>query len=1097
MAKPSNERLYTAADFYMIRAPLLPSGTLAELAAARRAPEPPAGGGEPSSGGLVRQRAEGREALRALVGAPYVRQALHSASPSLSAALPALERGTLDPKRADRAYSTLLRYVTRMSTRPTPHGLLAGVAVGTFADRTSAVLADHPVRTTRTRADAGWLERLTSQIEDDVRVRDNLPVRVNSLLYRTGGRVILYRAHPDRELDHERVEITLTRPIESALSAAGRGPTFGDLVAELVELFPTVNEDRVRGLLNRLWELRILLSDLRPPLTEPVPELYVIKRLSSGGVQTPLLAGLQQMRRLAEEVDAGRGRTSMATIEQLSVHQRGMTPGYLDPTYQQDSALAAPAATLPREVAEVAAGAAELLMRLGCLEQRRPNIVAYHREFLERHGIGSELPLLEVLSPDTGLGPPDAYLVPRRQLPLYEFRDPPAGRRDRILADRVVRAARHRAPEVAIDDDLLEELVVWRPEEDPCRPRTSLDLFFQICASSQEALTGGDWRMVLSPIGYSGGMQGFGRFFDLVDEVAATRLQEFARSEERLQPEAIFAELSYRLIGGGGRGANIATHPAVRQYEICVNTAPTLPPDRQVPLDDILVGANASHFYLRSRRLGRRLIVGQSHALTPSQAPNVCRALLDFSADGYTPLSRFDWGTVSDAPFLPRLVRGRIVVHPAQWSLSEKDFPQIREPDDFYPAVQQWRQRWDVPRNVFLCQFDRRVLLDLDHPLWVDELYRELKRGHGPSHGQPVRLQEALPGPDELWLRDEHGRRYHSEVVVPLLLGEQHAKPDRSPVRAPVATATQRRMLPGSDWLYLKLYSAADLHDSILAGPWPELVNEVRNSGVVDRWFYLRYGDPLPHLRLRLHVPDSCHVAELLGRLVGWGRPLVEARMATDFAFTSYDREVERYGGGQAIDMLEAVFCVNSEVSANLVRLMHADQPGFDPEVLCVASIHSLYQSWGMSPHAIEQRASTAEVIDADRRRFREIRSVLCEVLSPGERRPDPAAAQCRSAVQAILGQQHPTVRAAGEHARLLAGQALLTSPEADIVGSLAHMQANRLLGVDRQRERRCHALWWLALRAIRGRPKARTARRSGQQPYDTGRQPPDARLLT
>ncbi|MGH3450145.1 MAG: lantibiotic dehydratase C-terminal domain-containing protein, partial [Haloechinothrix sp.] len=102
------------------------------------------------------------------------------------------------------------------------------------------------------------------------------------------------------------------------------------------------------------------------------------------------------------------------------------------------------------------------------------------------------------------------------------------------------------------------------------------------------------------------------------------------------------------------------------------------------------------------------------------------------------------------------------------------------------------------------------------------------------------------------------------------------------------------------------------------------------------------------------------------------------------------------------------------------------------------------------------------------------------EVLSPGEFRPDPAATHCRSAVRAILDRQHPTVEAAGEHVRLLAGQALLTSPEADIVGSLAHMQANRLLGIDRDRERRCHALWSLALRAIRGRPAARTALWSG-----------------
>lgn len=57
--------------------------------------------------------------------------------------------------------------------------------------------------------------------------------------------------------------------------------------------------------------------------------------------------------------------------------------------------------------------------------------------------------------------------------------------------------------------------------------------------------------------------------------------------------------------------------------------------------------------------------------------------------------------------------------------------------------------------------------------------------------------------------------------------------------------------LPGEDWLFVKWYAEPSAHEALLAEHLPALLAEVEDE--VDRWFFLRYQDPEPHLRLRIH----------------------------------------------------------------------------------------------------------------------------------------------------------------------------------------------------------------------------------------------------
>ncbi|WP_281284536.1 lantibiotic dehydratase [Nonomuraea diastatica] len=1079
MVEPNNKRqpdtgpgsgsLYVAADFFVLRAPILPADTLDALAEGSDSLPT-----ETSEAWLANRRAEGRRRLRPLTQSLRVRQAIHVASPSVSASLREMGREVADGARPGSAF---LRYLTRMSTRATPHGLFAGVAQGTFASEAKAALEEDPVKLTRTRPDMGWLRAVMREIEAEEESRELLPVCVNDLAYEAGGRLILFR--PDSTPGHagDRAEIRLTRAVVVALRLAARNLTYGQLLAGVAAEFPKVSRQKIRNLIDQLWDSGVILCALQPRRTSPRPDQSLVEQLDKHSVRSEAVKGLADVSRLLAEVDARPGAVDTAVLDKLVASQRALTPGHVGQTYRLDTALAAEV-ELPQDIATEAAAAAEILMRLGCVSPRPVHIVNYHHRFVEAYGMDSELPLLDVLRSETGIGPPSTYELPPRHLPLpWSHEDTTmSAKRDRALTELVAHSSRHELTEVELTDDWFAGLTVWSPDDPRCAPRTSLDLYLHIAAHSVDAINDGQWRIVLGTFGYNGGLHSVGRFFDLLDDSIIPKMRSHLREEERLQPDAMFAELNYAA--PDWFGFNVSIHPDVRKYEVSVNAPPNLAPDRQISLEDILLGANSTNFYLRSASRGKRLVVSQAHALSSMFAPNECRALLEFSGDGFTATTRFDWGVLSDAPALPRLTRGRIVVSPARWTISKRTFASsYASLDEFFHACQEWRVRWRVPRHVYLTDFDNRLLLDLEHPLGVDELLRVVRRCERQAWQRNLTVDEMLPDADGLWLRDRAGRRYHSELTVPLRLGEPHK--DLSDDRSRLPESSQgvtRRWMPGGEWVHLKLYSALELHDAIIGGPLLSLLSELKGTGLAEQWFYIRYADPLAHLRLRFRVAAADRAGELLLHCAAWGRRLVEEKWANDLTFASYDREVERYGGSHAIESLENVFFRNSEVSAELVRLAHTRPSEFDMEILCVAAMQNLLDAWGRPPSSDRRSAQAlSRLSDANRKRFRQLRPLLCEVLAPGESRPDPRSAAYKTELGPIFSLQYPEVQMAAKSVRRLAECGLLAGSEDRIVESLIHMQANRLLGADGERERNCFGLWGMAQRAIRGRPAKRS----------------------
>ncbi|MFJ6771447.1 lantibiotic dehydratase [Kitasatospora sp. NPDC091257] len=956
---------------------------------------------------------------------PLLRLAIWVASPDLATAL---ERTGPQDRTAPRLVSKLRRYLIRMTTRPTPFGLFAGVGLARWAPATDLALTPS-ASPTRTRADMGWLHHLTEQIDGDPDIGRYLRLMASPAILLRSGRAILTDG---RGAD---TSIRATAAVRRVLATA-QVPTFrADLEAAVRDL-PGATPDKAGTLVDDLRTQGFLISELHPALTggDPMTRLRTCLE-ATPSPQAHATAG--KMARLSQEFarwdqlpfDRRAERLPTLLNRMDDLRSGPANTGTSTPTLlQTDTALSLAATGLHASVAAEAASAAELLLRLSSFPTGMPHMEGFRRAFEARYGPYRRVPLLELLDPSTGLGAPSAYGAGGEGTLGHHPRD-------QLLLDLALNANRERRTVVELDDETLARLATSDPAPENVPP--SLDISFLLAATSPADIDRGDFQLVVGPnLGAPAAGRNLGRFAALLGAPACDALAELARTEQGHESDALIAEVVYAP--DPPRSANVALRPAIRAQEILIDAWPGVPAQGVIPIRELVVGLRSGRFVI-SWPAGRAEVIGvQGHMLNTARAPVIARFLLDATHDGRCQFTPFSWGPAAGLAFLPRVHTGRTVLALAQWRLDPEGVAPPGSGDRFPAALSAWRTSWEVPRHVYLAVADNRLLLDLDDAQDIELLQEELKTVPA---GRSALIQEALPGPEHAWLPGVDGG-HMCEVVAPL--SRQAGEPSGSS-RRPVVQVVEpgaRLRPPGSDWLYMKLYCDARQEEDLIGGPLRGFGEYATQSGLSDGWFFVRYADSECHVRLRFHGNPSTLVGPLMEQACTWAIGLQADGFCTKFSFETYEREVERYGGEEGIAAAEALFMADSPSVAGML-LAHAEgRLGVDLLELAVISMDDLLACLGLSP---QERAAFSHG-------------------NPPQRRVGGSEYRKRKrALRHALGGALP---ADSEVSRLLSTRRAALAPAIDLIDSLhhgrglgrsgdelchsyVHLHANRLLGTD------------------------------------------------
>ena len=132
----------------------------------------------------------------------------------------------------------------------------------------------------------------------------------------------------------------------------------------------------------------------------------------------------------------------------------------------------------------------------------------------------------------------------------------------------------------------------------------------------------------------------------------------------------------------------------------------------------------------------------------------------------------------------------------------------------------------------------------------------------------------------------------------------------------------QRTFIPGSEWVYIKIYTGYKIADRILVKAIAPIIEELCQKKRIDKWFFVRYADPDFHLRVRFHLSDSIQYEKVMTLLYNKLKKYVTKNLVWKIQYDTYNRELERYGY-DLIDISEDLFRLNSDFILSLLTKLN------------------------------------------------------------------------------------------------------------------------------------------------------------------------------
>lgn len=893
------ENSLVTSSFYVLRAPAQPVTDLSELAVSVDTAD---------------------RLLRQWLAQPGVEDALFTASPSLYQTW-CVHRDTQADTLPVALSESLWKYRYRMASRCTPFGLFAGVAAGSVTTHAQIKLGQSR---THARIDSAVQVKLAHAVQGNDSLRPQLGYLLNRSVYDLHDQYRYSDFTDDSDGKRHVAIVALEKfPALTALVEYLRASSPDSFVSfvELQHLLTSQGvpaEDTI-SLINTLIDAKFLLSELEPTVVGPLFWERLINRVEA---LQPSAMGFDSLPDIQSILQTESIRQSELSQLFKLINQLHLGPDHNNKTDSEPSEKMGrlvqidlyhqpEANTLPREVVHRIGEQIRQLFPLR-INRRSTALTSFAQRFHQQYG-DQGVPLLLALDNESGVG----YGVAGTQgtsavlesLTPYLHQTPvvSGNRLDELCLAKYAEAMRNGEYSIFLTEADLQQAQLSSPSEPVARSWYAIG---ELLSSSAEAVNQGDFTFFLRSAGGPSAANLMGRFCH-GDERIHQGVNELLAWEQAQHPYAILAEIAHLP---QARTGNVVSRPNLRPYQIPYLCPPTTDDSHTLPVDDLWIAApQGGRILLYSKRHGRLVLPRLTTAHNSLLSDDVYRFLCDLQAYDQSLQLSWSWGLLSGQPFLPRIMYGNLILGKAQWNLTAD----VLLPVETDSAFARFRQQVRLPRWVGLAEGDHELLLDLDFLTSRQILFREVKKR------RKVRLLEWLATPDQCWVESDSGR-HTAEFLLPFGLTTDPTVPPKTHFFGTMSETVTRSFVPGSEWLYLKLYIGEQSIDGLLIQHVGPLVDEYMAAGKATKWFFVRYYDPESHLRLRVQLKKG-EFASFLDQLTRRLAPLLNT-IVHRVQIDTYQRELERYGAPTIADC-EALFHTDSDtIRTMLVSIQDTDE---------------------------------------------------------------------------------------------------------------------------------------------------------------------------
>lgn len=869
-----------------------------------------------------------QEEIEAFLKDPTFQEALYLASPNLYGKIEKILNGTndqpLEEKKEKKLWLAVYKYLLRSMNRATPFGLFSGCALGKWSSKTKLIFSLPHLNERHTKVDMLYLCNLLQHLETVEEIQSQLLFYPNTTISFGKENLLLinYKYLAEKRI-HSIIQLELDEEILDLLNTLHGGTTIDQLKQQLLGLFDgDLEEEELQAFIDNLIEEQVLVSELSPSVTGENNFDRLLKILKGIQVDKDLMDLLESIAEQIRQLDQrahNPPQVYQAIIEDFKSIGIDLNPAKI----LQVDLHKKPAEPLQLNEA-LQAELEECTNFLYQFNQQQnnadPAIVDFVKAFYERYG-DRKVSLAKVLNPETGLGFPihsGDKMRPTLLKGVANGVQQQSGKtkqlnwsaKDRYLYKIVQR--KHTETNPIIDLAQEQPFDISQKEVDLSLAHESLILMFSLLGSEE-----GHQILLKSVGGLS--LNLIARFGFAIPGVKELIDQIAQHEQSCLGENEYFAEIVHLP---DNRVGNVLSRPTTRPYEIPYLAQSSVPAERQIKIDDLMVGVTMHNHgvTLFSKSTGKIIIprLSNAHNFRASSHP----IYLFLGSLQFHNKSRFhfSWGNVQELlQCKPRVCYKRIILAPAEWTLEQSDVQHLSTANE--PKITKWRNQWSIPEQVLFADGDRELLIDFTSPLSVS-IFKEMV-----GKRKRITLKENLFNNHTGFVKDSNQAIYTNELLAFSLKNPNNE--NNLITKLKIQTSKLSRTFSiGSEWLYYHIYIGVEYSDPFLVDILFPFVQQRLQNKAIDQFFFIRYRDTDPHLRIRFHLSNPSVLGTVLQDFNEAIKSYLEKELIWKVTTETYEREIERYGLDTMLES-EQVFFLDS-LSILKILTLQAQHPDKD-----------------------------------------------------------------------------------------------------------------------------------------------------------------------
>ncbi|MDV2446486.1 hypothetical protein CMU93_03100 [Elizabethkingia anophelis] len=260
--------------------------------------------------------------------------------------------------------------------------------------------------------------------------------------------------------------------------------------------------------------------------------------------------------------------------------------------------------------------------------------------------------------------------------------------------------------------------------------------------------------------------------------------------------------------------------------------------------------------------------------------------------------------------YIPRITYKNVIIKKASWYISLNGEELLELKQNSISFLERKIKNWNIPQYVTVGDGDNVLVIDTKQNLSLEILKNEFEKKRS------VILTEYLLGSFNSIVQNNNNESFNNEFII--CKKNIANNPTRSLIRTK-RIKHKREFLPGSEWLFFKISLGNKKVDILLLKVYSILASYMK-KGFIKSFFYIKYFEKSFQLRLRIKLDEnSSHQKMIYDQICNFLQIHKNNKLIYNFSIDTYNRELTRYGY-EKIDKFENIFYLDSVLSIKILK---------------------------------------------------------------------------------------------------------------------------------------------------------------------------------